>query len=126
MHSFLCKNSIAEFSASFKYGSFQLRDTDATQITYIDSTTFSDPVVICGDPTYKDPEYVITRLSNISSSNFSARFVKHSQNGNDLHKNETIPYFVAENNSVLNIGSMIIVISKIIKNVEKPMVLNNI
>jgi serralysin len=114
------ENLIAEFSTSFKYGAFQLRDTDATQITYIDNTTFSDPVVICGDPTYKDAEYVITRLSNISSSNFSARFVKQSQNGNDLHSNETIPYFVAENNSVLNIGSMKIVISKIDINNKTP------
>ena len=92
--------------ASYAYGTIRLRDTDWTTITYKDNAKFDNPVLILGDPTYKDTQYVIPKVRNVGPSTFEARFVPASNDPVDTHKPEVIPYIVAEKGSTITIGSM--------------------
>ena len=92
--------------ASYAYGTIRLRDTDWTTITYKDNAKFDNPVLILGDPTYKDTQYVIPRIRNVGPSSFEARFVPASNDPVDTHTPEIIPYIVAEKGSTITIGSM--------------------
>ena len=92
--------------ASYAYGTIRLRDTDWTTITYKDNAKFDNPVLILGDPTYKDTQYVIPKVKNVGPSTFEARFVPASNDPVDTHNPEIIPYIVGEKGSTITIGSM--------------------
>ena len=98
--------TISELTTSYAYGTIRLRDTDWTTITYKDNAKFINPVLILGDPTYKDTQYVIPKIKNVGPSSFEARFVPASNDPVDTHKPEIIPYVVAEKGSTITIGSM--------------------
>ena len=70
-------------------------DITSTWKTVTLSSTFNDPVVIIGPPTYRDSEAGLARIRNVQGNSFEIQFAEWTY-ADGSHGTENVPYMVLE------------------------------
>ena len=70
-------------------------DVNSTWKTVTLSSTFNDPVVIVGPPTYRDSEAGLVRIRNVQGNSFEIQFAEWTYSDGS-HGTENVPYLVLE------------------------------
>ena len=70
-------------------------DIDQNWKTVTLSSSFTDPVVVVGPPTYRDAEAGLVRIRNVQSNSFEIQFAEWTYADGE-HGTENVPYLVLE------------------------------
>ena len=82
------------------YGTVELTNcigsNNWTQITFPNSQTYENPVIIVGDLTYNGGDYSVIRVKDITATGCSIGIQESTSDDNSFHTTETVSYIVGD------------------------------